>query len=72
MHAAGSGLVVPPGDARALAEALTALTAPRLRAELGTAGRRHVEQHFDLATCTHRLVEHLELLHTLAPERVDA
>ena len=72
VHAAGSGLVVPPGDARALAGALTALTAPRLRADLGTAGRRHVEQHFDLAMCTHRVIEHLERLHTLAPDRVHA
>jgi glycosyltransferase involved in cell wall biosynthesis len=70
VHAAGSGLVVPPADADALAEGLTTLTDPRLRAELGSAGRRYVEEHFDLATCTHRLVERLELLHTRAPEPV--
>ncbi len=72
VHAAGSGLVVPPADAAALADALTTLTAPRLRAELGTTGRRHVEEHFDLAKCTHRLVEHLELLHARTPETIDA
>lgn len=72
VHAAGSGLVVPPADATALAEALTTLTDPRLRAELATAGRRYVEEHFDLATCTHRLVTFLELLHTRAPEPIDA
>jgi glycosyltransferase involved in cell wall biosynthesis len=72
VRAAGSGLVVPPGDAVALADALTTLTAPRLRAELGSTGRRYAEEHFDLATCTHRLVEHLERLHTRASERVDA
>jgi glycosyltransferase involved in cell wall biosynthesis len=70
VHAAGSGLVVPPADADALAEGLTTLTDPRLRAELGSAGRRYVEEHFDLATCTHRLVERLDLLHTRAPEPV--
>jgi glycosyltransferase involved in cell wall biosynthesis len=70
--AAGSGLVVPPGEAVALADALTTLTDPRLRAELGNTGRRYAEEHFDLATCTDRLVEHLELLHSRAPERVDA
>ena len=70
--AAGSGLVVPPADVGALAEALTALTAPRWRAELGASGRRFVEDHFDLATCTRRLVEHLELLHTRAQEPMHA
>jgi len=72
VRAAGSGLVVPPRDPAALAEALTALTAPSLRAELATAGRRHVEAHYELAACTQRLVEHLSLLHTRAPEAVDA
>jgi glycosyltransferase involved in cell wall biosynthesis len=72
VRAAGSGLVVPPADPAALAEALTALTAPRLRAELGAAGRRYVEANYDLAACTDRLVEHLRLLHSPAPETVDA
>ncbi len=72
VRAAGSGLVVPPRDPAALAEALTALTSPSLRAELATAGRRYVEEHYDLAACTQRLVEHLSLLHTRAPEAVDA
>jgi len=72
VQAAGSGLVVPPADPAALAEGLSALTAPRLRAELGTAGRRYVEAHFDLATCSDRLVEHLTRLHSPAQEPVDA
>jgi len=72
VHAAGSGLVVPPADADALADGLTALTDPRLRAELGTAGRRYVEKHFDLATCTRRLVDRLDLLHAPARESVYA
>jgi glycosyltransferase involved in cell wall biosynthesis len=72
VHAAGSGLVVPPADAVALAEGLTTLTDPRLRAELGTAGRRYVEEHFDLARCTRRFVERLELLHPRARKSVYA
>jgi glycosyltransferase involved in cell wall biosynthesis len=41
------GVVVPPEDPRALAEALTALAAdPARRAELGAAGRRAAERDF--------------------------
>jgi glycosyltransferase involved in cell wall biosynthesis len=72
VSAAGSGLVVPPADPAALAAALTTLAAPETRERLGAAGRRYVEQHLDLATCTRRLVEHLDSLHTRAPEAVDA
>ena len=72
MHAAGSGLVVPPADAPALADALSTLTDPRLRAEMGKAGRRYVEEHFDLATCTRRVVERLKLLHARPREAVHA
>lgn len=72
VEASGGGLVVPPGDPAALAEALSTLTVPRLRAELAIAGRRYVEGHYDLATCTGRLVEHLTLLHSPASEPVDA
>ena len=69
---ASSGPVVPPGDAAALAEALTMLAAPSARAELGVAGRRYVEEHFALAVCTRRVVEHLEAMHSGALEPVDA
>jgi rhamnosyl/mannosyltransferase len=42
-----TGLTVPPGDARALARAITALLDdPQLRARYGSAGRARVEQHF--------------------------
>lgn len=42
-----TGLVVPPGDVRALAAALARLAAdPALRARLGEGGRRRVEQEF--------------------------
>jgi glycosyltransferase involved in cell wall biosynthesis len=69
---AGSGLVVPPGDADALADALTTLSDRRVREDLGAAGRRHVEAEFDLASCTRRVVEHLDQLHTRTTEAVDA
>lgn len=72
VHDAGSGLVVRPGDVAALADALTRLAVPSARATFGAAGRRYVEQHFDLAACTSRLVEHLDGLHSGARGRVDA
>jgi len=71
VQAARSGVVVPPGDSQALAEALDTLRAPALRAALATAGRRHVEAHFDLAACTRRFVEHLDALHVRQSEGAD-
>jgi rhamnosyl/mannosyltransferase len=45
-----TGLTVPPGDATALADALaTLLASPALRARLGAAGRRRVEQEYTTA-----------------------
>jgi glycosyltransferase involved in cell wall biosynthesis len=45
------GLLVPPGDASALADAIQRLQGdPRLRARLGTAARLRIEREFDLAT----------------------
>jgi glycosyltransferase involved in cell wall biosynthesis len=72
VRSAGSGLVVRPGDSQALAEALDTLRAPALRATLASAGRRHVEAHFDLAACTRRFIEHLDALHVRQSERADA
>ncbi|HSK15822.1 MAG TPA: glycosyltransferase [Gaiellaceae bacterium] len=44
----GAGLVVPPADADALADAIERLARdPSLRAELGEHGRRRVEEEFD-------------------------
>jgi glycosyltransferase involved in cell wall biosynthesis len=43
--------VVPPEDSRSLAAAVAALAAdPQLRAEMGRAGRSHVERGYDRAT----------------------
>ena len=72
VRAAGSGVVVAAGDAGALAEALTLLADPKVRHGFGAAGRRHVEEQFDLTACTRRLVEHLDQMHTRTPEVVDA
>jgi glycosyltransferase involved in cell wall biosynthesis len=57
---AGGGLLVPPGDAAALADALELLARePALRARIGRAARARVERDFDLARCTHRLLGRL-------------
>ncbi len=47
------GLLVPPGDPAALAEALRRLhDEPELRARVGAAGRRHMIDSFDRRACT--------------------
>ena len=52
-----SGLLVPPGDADAVAEALLRLARDaRLRRELGLAGRRRVEAAFSLEGEVDRLL----------------
>jgi len=51
-----TGLVVQPGDQLALVAALSAvLSDPALAARLGAAGRRHVEDNFDLSHQTELL-----------------
>jgi glycosyltransferase involved in cell wall biosynthesis len=55
-----SGLLVPPGDAAALADALELLAARSgLRAAIGQAARARVERDFDLDRCGERLLSHL-------------
>ena len=56
-----SGILVPPGDAVALAVAFDRLAADAgLREHLGAGGRRRVERDYELAVCTARLIHHLE------------
>ncbi len=55
-----SGLLVPPGDAAALAAALRRLRDDeQLRVALGTAARERVVEQYDLARCTDRLCRRL-------------
>jgi glycosyltransferase involved in cell wall biosynthesis len=52
----GAGLLVPPADPRALADALEQLARdPDLRARLGTAGRLRIEGQYDVDQVAERL-----------------
>jgi glycosyltransferase involved in cell wall biosynthesis len=56
-----TGVLVPPGDAAALASALDLLAArPALRVQLGRTARKRVEHDFDLRRCGERFVRRLE------------
>jgi glycosyltransferase involved in cell wall biosynthesis len=58
VRAGETGLLYPPGDAQALADALAALLADReLAAALGRAGRAHVLRHHTWAANARALVE---------------
>ncbi len=63
VQGAGAGTAVPPGDAAALARAVRSLHAnPAKAREMGLAGRRYVEQHFDrgvLAEQLQRVIEEM-------------
>jgi colanic acid/amylovoran biosynthesis glycosyltransferase len=55
----GAGLVVPPADPKALAEALATLAGdPALRARLAERGRRRVEQEFSVDEVAGALLTH--------------
>jgi glycosyltransferase involved in cell wall biosynthesis len=59
-----TGLLVPPGDPRALAAAVDNLAANRLRRlAMGRAGRAVVESDFDLDACTAQFCRSLEKAH---------
>ena len=52
-----TGLIVPPDDPQALAEALIKLLRdPQLRAHLGSAGRKRVESLYDLPIIGEELI----------------
>jgi glycosyltransferase involved in cell wall biosynthesis len=60
---AEAGLVVPPSDARAIADAILALYRdPEGRARMGESGRRHVVERYSRAATSARLEEALEEL----------
>lgn len=56
LEESGGGIVVPPGDARATAEAiLTLYRDPDLRRAMGTAGRRYVDENYSRSAWAARL-----------------
>jgi len=62
------GIVVAPGDARGLVEALRTLSADAaLRQELGANGRRTAEQLFDKLDIDNAFIEYLEHNQRAAP-----
>jgi glycosyltransferase involved in cell wall biosynthesis len=61
-----TGVLVPPGDPIALAEAITALAGDRARRHLlGANARRCAEANFDLRQCTSNWVDLLVTAHSL-------
>ena len=64
----GSGLLVPPEDPGALADALAGLAAdPELRAALGESGRQRIAQEFEAGTIARRLSQLFELAASTPP-----
>jgi glycosyltransferase involved in cell wall biosynthesis len=62
-----TGLLVPPGDATALAGAIDALVSdPAKRRDMGAAGRARIERHFN---SKHNTVQITGLMKRLADER---
>ena len=53
-----TGILVRPGDPKALAEAISSLLKnPRLRLQMGEAGRKFVQENFDWNDCTAKMEE---------------
>ncbi len=61
VEAAGSGIFVPPGNARAMADAICDLADDPLRSrEMGLRGRQYLEQHFSREKIGEKLLSILE------------
>ena len=61
VEAAGCGIFAQPGDPSALAHATQTLAADRARAQqMGLAGRKYLEEHFDRSALADRLVGIME------------
>ncbi len=61
VEVAGSGVYVPPGDAKALANAIRELAAnPAMRQSMGLAGRRCVEEAFSRELLAEKMAEIIE------------
>ncbi len=64
-----AGIIVPAGDANAIAQQLTALfNNPLLQSELSLAGRKRIEQHFSWTQVAKELTQYYYSLQTLATE----
>lgn len=73
VRTADSGIVVPPEDPRALADAIRRLVAnPTEAARLGSNGRRHVEAHLSWPALTDAWLEGLAAALEQDPSTVDA
>jgi glycosyltransferase involved in cell wall biosynthesis len=67
LERSGGGVAVPPGNAEALAEAITALASdPGRRNALATAGAQHVRREFDRDAWA---AKYLEILTDVAARR---
>lgn len=63
IHESGAGIVVSPGDAHAVADAVVRLHKnTKLRKQMGKAGRRYVEQRYSRAAWAAQLCQSLENL----------
>jgi glycosyltransferase involved in cell wall biosynthesis len=61
VEAAGCGIFAQPGDPFALVQAVQLLVADRVRSQqMGLAGRRYLEEHFDRSALADRLVDLME------------
>jgi glycosyltransferase involved in cell wall biosynthesis len=61
----GAGLLVPAADARALADAMELLTVnDELRCRIGAAGRKRVEEQFNVRTIAKELLRLMQVSHS--------
>lgn len=64
LEESGGGIVVPPGDASATAEAILSLYQdPARRAAMGTAGRRYVDEHYSRSAWAMHLEKRLKAVY---------
>jgi glycosyltransferase involved in cell wall biosynthesis len=68
LNDSGGGIVVPPGDADATADAILSLYAdPARRAAMGAVGRRYVDQHYSRSAWAMRLEKKMKAVYWTGP-----